>query len=129
MPAAALNPSRLSILVVEDHFDIAQMMVLMLRTLGHEAKAAPTVAAATEVAGKQEFDLLISDYSLPDGTGVDVLKRLKPTGLSRAILVTAFGRQFQKQAEQAGFQRYLVKPVELDDLRTAIDSVARDPKP
>jgi two-component system response regulator HydG len=129
VPAAALNPSRLSILVVEDHFDIAQMMVLMLRTLGHEAKAAPTVAAATEVAGKQEFDLLISDYSLPDGTGVDVLTKLKPIGLSRAILVTAFGRQFQKQAEQAGFQRYLVKPVELDDLRLAIDSVARDPKP
>lgn len=129
MSAAAFDPSHLSILVVEDHFDIAQMMVLMLRTLGHEAKAAPTVAAATEVAGTQEFDLLISDYSLPDGTGVDVLKKLKPTGLNRAILVTAFGRQYQKQAEQAGFQKYLVKPVELDDLRTAIESVAGESKP
>jgi two-component system response regulator HydG len=116
----------LSILVVEDHFDIAQMVVLMLRMLGHTALATPTVAAATDAAAKQHFDLLISDYSLPDGTGIDVLTKLK-SKLKRAILMTAFGTQFQKQALAAGFRRYLVKPVELDDLKNAIDGVLAEP--
>src|SRR5687767_6312506 len=122
--SSAPGAATLRILLVEDHADIAQMMVTMLRALGHDAADAPTIAAAVDLARSQTFDLLISDYSLPDGNGVEAFKQLRATGLAKAILLTAYGDQFADIARAAGFAKYLEKPVELDALDGAIAQVA-----
>jgi CheY-like chemotaxis protein len=120
----AVETASLRILLVEDHWDIARMMVMMLKDMGHAAVPAATVADAVEQAKTGGFDLLISDYSLPDGTGIDVLTKLKPLGFDKAILITAYGRQFKQAAQAAGFARYLEKPVDPEALADAIAEVS-----
>jgi two-component system response regulator HydG len=127
MMGQAAATASLRILLVEDHWDIARVLVMMLKSMGHEAVAAPTVAEAVNQAKGGDFDLLISDYSLPDGTGIDVLEKLKPMGLSKAILITAYGKQFRQAAHAAGFARYLEKPVDPQTLATAIAETAGTP--
>ena len=59
----------LRILLVED--DLATLGVIdrLLRRRGHEVTTAESVAAAPEAGGRGEFDLVVSDIGLPDGTG------------------------------------------------------------
>lgn len=111
---------QLKVLLVEDHPDILIMMTEMIRHLGHAVVAAATVAQAVAAAREERFDLLVSDYSLPDGTGIDVLRELRATQAPGGILVTAYGKMFASEAASAGFARYLQKPVELAELDSAI---------
>jgi two-component system response regulator HydG len=115
----------LKILLVEDHDDIAEMMLIMLRTLRHEGTRAATVAAAVEALRKQTFDLMIVDYSLPDGTGPDLMKQIKHASPPKAILLTAYGKRYVGPIQDMGFADLLEKPVEYDQLREAIDAATR----
>jgi CheY-like chemotaxis protein len=67
------------------------------------------------------FDLVVSDLGLPDGTGLDLMRRLRDLyGLS-GIAVTAFGIQEDlHQSREAGFVAHLVKPITFDRLAGAI---------
>src|SRR5690606_4398635 len=65
----------LRILLVEDHSDTARLMGRLLRGEGHEVETAPTVAEALDLAERHEFDLLVSDLGLPDGTGIDLMRQ------------------------------------------------------
>jgi CheY-like chemotaxis protein len=111
------------ILLVEDHVDIAEMTKLMLEHMGHEVIVAPSVAAAITEANLHHFDLLVSDYGLPDGNGCDVLMAISPLGVKKAIAVTAYGSEVQRRCEATGFIRCMGKPVEFDELRQAIIEV------
>jgi CheY-like chemotaxis protein len=114
----------LNILLVEDHDDIAEMMLIMLRTLRHQGVRAATVAAAVEEVRKQPFDLLIVDYSLPDGTGPDFMKQIQPYSPPKAILLTAYGKRYVGPPREMGFVDCLEKPVEYEQLKSIIETTA-----
>src|SRR6476659_8834333 len=76
---ARTNPQRhsnLNILLVEDHPDTLRLMSLLLGKLNHRITTATCVSQALEAAAAQDFDLLISDVGLPDGTGLELMKEL-----------------------------------------------------
>ncbi len=78
-PAATRPPARrLRILLVEDHGDTAWVMTRLLKADGHEVQAAADVATALKRAEEGEFDLLLSDLGLPDGSGLDLMRALHP---------------------------------------------------
>lgn len=119
------KPSSLSILLVEDHSDTRETLARMLRRRGHQVHLATTVAAARDLAPTlPHLHVLISDFGLPDGDGLDVLHNLKtlhPT--INAIVLSGFGMEEDiEKTRAAGFAHHLTKPVEFAKLEEAIHS-------
>lgn len=108
----------LRILFVEDHPDTAFVIAELLRRRGHAVRTAGSVRSALEVAAQEEFDLVISDLGLPDGSGMDVMRRLKEGHPKLAgIALTGYGTDEDvEKSREAGFDEHLVKPVDFAEL-------------
>ena len=125
------QPSReaapLRILLVEDHPDSALVLARLLRAGGYAPEVAESVAAAAEAGQARRFDLLLSDFTLPDGTGLDVLRALRASRHNADIPAIALSGHGMPEditrTEAAGFRMHLTKPVDLQQLRAAIVSV------
>jgi len=113
----------LRILLVEDHKDTSRIMARMLNLTGHEVTTAEDIASAVDVATAKPFDLVISDLGLPDGSGLDLMQRLRPmTG----IALTGYGMEADiAKCREAGFAAHLTKPIEFAKLSELIQQVAR----
>ena len=118
----------ISVLVVDDHQDTNEGLRLLLTREGHEVRVAGSVAEALELAETFEFDVLISDIGLPDGSGTHLLESLnrRKGRLMRAIAMSGFGmEQDRERSLTAGFAEHLTKPVEFADLQRAITKLVR----
>jgi signal transduction histidine kinase len=69
--------ARPRILLVDDHVDSVRPIQLFLEAIGYQVTTAQSVEAALRSATKEEFDLLVSDIGLPDGTGEDLIRQLQ----------------------------------------------------
>jgi HAMP domain-containing protein/signal transduction histidine kinase len=127
--APALSPrlaerQPLRILLVEDHEDTNRSLTSLLRRRGYQVKSALTFQSALELSAKEEFDVLISDLGLPDGSGIDLIQKLvskPPLG----IALTGFGmEQDIRRSREAGFHHHLVKPIDLNKLDSLIQEGA-----
>ena len=118
----------LRILLVEDHADTARIMRRLLAAEGHEVRPAATLAAALELAASHPFDLLLSDLNLPDGSGLDLLRKLREQGTGLiGIAMSGYGQeQDVARSLAAGFEAHLTKPVSAEGLLATIGKVARD---
>lgn len=125
VPMGASSDAPRRILFVEDHEDTARLMVRYLGSLGYAVQHAADTAAAVRSASTGEFDLIISDLGLPDGSGLDLMRRLRdrhPT--LTGICLSGFGMESDVVAtREAGFAEHLTKPIELPQLRAAIQRV------
>src|SRR5258707_651072 len=104
----------------------------MLRRAGFQVTAATTIAQAlaeTEAARKTVDDsgrarpirLVVSDLGLPDGSGCELMRKLRADYRLRGIALSGFGMEEDvRLAEEAGFARHLTKPVDFDLLLAAI---------
>jgi two-component system CheB/CheR fusion protein len=119
--AAGVRPS-LRILLVEDHTDTARILSRLLKFAGHTVTIASDIAAALAEGEQREFDLLISDLGLPDGSGIDLLRELQARGRTiPAVAMTGYGQEEDlRQTRAAGFSAHLTKPVELEQLEAAM---------
>jgi len=111
----------LRILLVEDHPDTMECLTKLLKKWGHTVTPAENVKKAQDMADKQEFDLLISDLGLPDGSGLDVLRHVKERSGIPCLALSGYGTEEDiRQSKNAGFADHLVKPINIGALRTAI---------
>lgn len=117
--------SPLRLIVVEDHADTAEGLKKFLKAVGYQVFVATDMASALCLASSVEFDLLLSDLGLPDGTGWELLKQLNAERHIRAIAFSAHNlpEDLQRSAE-AGFVEHLAKPLSPDKLCAAIERVA-----
>ncbi|MGE5610846.1 MAG: ABC transporter substrate-binding protein [Bacillota bacterium] len=122
----------LRILLVEDHGDTARIMRRLLMSDGHEVQTAGDVAAALSLieAGGAEFDLLISDLGLPDGSGHDLMRAIRTRGYTLpGIALSGFGQEEDtRRSREAGFAAHLTKPTSPDRLAEAIVSLTIAPR-
>ncbi|HEX4665216.1 MAG TPA: response regulator [Chthoniobacterales bacterium] len=110
---------------MEDHPATARALKGFLGGAGFEVQVATDVASALELAGRIEFDLLLCDLNLPDGTGWDLLARLSEKGPVRAIAFSAFDEpEHIARSEAAGFLEHFVKGRPAEDLLAAIRKAA-----
>jgi signal transduction histidine kinase len=124
-PSQARKRTALKILLVEDHEDSLWAMSRLLRKLDHSVTTATCVSHALDAAEADRFDLLISDVGLPDGTGLELMQRLLVRHPIKGIALTGYGMESDIQrTHEAGFQRHLTKPVNFNDLETAILEMA-----
>jgi PAS domain S-box-containing protein len=121
-PGGPLPVKPLRILLVEDHADTARIMRRLLTAEGHAVQLAGDVAAGLKLTAAHEFDLLLSDLGLPDGTGVDLMRALRQEGSTLpGIVVSGYGQdQDVERSLEAGFAAHLVKPLSLQKLHDAI---------
>jgi signal transduction histidine kinase len=106
------------ILLVDDHEDTCIGMKMLLERRGYRVRTANTVQGALNLAGQEKFDLLISDLGLPDGTGFDLMEKLRERGSEiRGIALSGFGMESDiEHSRAAGFSEHLIKPVNLERL-------------
>jgi two-component system CheB/CheR fusion protein len=120
----ALHPRPLRILVVEDHEDTARMMCTLLRKRRFHVTAAVDVRTALERFESESIDLLISDIALPDGSGLDLMQRLRARGPIAGIALSGHGTEGDVlNSRAAGFAKHLTKPVDFVQLLAAIGDV------
>jgi two-component system CheB/CheR fusion protein len=109
------------ILLVEDHVDTAKLLKRLLKSTGYHVQTAGTVAEALSVAESHEFDLVISDLGLPDGSGYDLVRQMVARRPTKAIALSGFGMQEDVQfGRDAGFAMHLTKPVNFEQLEICI---------
>src|SRR4051812_24160403 len=117
------NYETVKILLVEDHADTAAM-VMLLRGMGHEVRAAGACAQARDWAGQEAFGLLLCDIGLPDGDGCDLMREMRERHGLKGLALTAYvSAAHQARCRDAGFSRFLAKPFTLDELRAAVEAV------
>ena len=121
LPAHPVEQRKLRVLVVEDHPSTLRALAKLLSAMGHEVDGATSVADGLRVAGEGRYDLLVSDLSLPDGTGYDLMRQLRSTLGLRGIALSGYGMEEDiARSREAGFAEHLVKPVDLQTLQAAI---------
>ena len=112
----------LRILLVEDHGDTVRIIRRLLESDGHKVDAAADVATALQLCLSREYDLLLSDLGLPDGSGLELMRSLRHQGIMLAgIALSGFGQEADiNQSLAAGFTSHLTKPVDFKVLQQAI---------
>jgi CheY-like chemotaxis protein len=122
--SAAKRPA-LRILLVDDHLDTVKALGRLLRRLDHRVTAAGSVAEALAAADGQVFDVVVSDLVLPDGSGLDLMRRLREAGPIKGVAVTGYGTQDEvDRTMRAGFAAHLAKPIAFDALRQVLEKLA-----
>jgi DNA-binding response OmpR family regulator len=116
------------ILVVDDHTPSAEMLAEILTLEGYQVRMAHSGSAAIETARNFSPLVAILDIGLPDQDGFEVARQIKSEEnlqSIRLIGVSGYGQsQYPRRAREAGFERYLVKPVDLDELLALVRELA-----
>ena len=115
------------ILLVDDHVDTINAVRVLLERRGYEVSIAHNVCDAKKAFDQGEFDLLISDIGLPDGTGHELLIELIADHPVRAIAMSGYGTdQDIRNSREAGFADHLTKPFNFKHLHETIERVLND---
>jgi len=121
LPPKPLQRHAMRILLVEDHEDTNRSLTNLLRRRGYYVQSAGNVQSALDLSAKEEFDVLISDLGLPDGSGIDLMRTLRSGRPLLGIALTGFGMEGDiRQSHEAGFKHHLVKPIDLNKLDSLI---------
>jgi signal transduction histidine kinase/CheY-like chemotaxis protein len=112
---SASGPRR--ILVVDDNVDFADTLAALLAQLGHEVRVTHNAAEALREAPAFAPHLAFLDIGMPGMNGYELAKKLRSlpeTARTVLIAATGYGQDDDRQkSREAGFDRHLVKPVEL----------------
>jgi two-component system NtrC family response regulator len=80
------------VLIIDDDEMMCDMLSTMVRQMGHEVTCANTLQDGLEVSSSGDFDVVFLDVRMPDGSGLDVLPRIREASSSpEVIIITGFG--------------------------------------
>ncbi len=115
-PSPPRDPGALRILIVDDNVDAADSTAMLLSLDGYETHSVHSAHAALEAAPSIRPDVVLLDIGLPEMDGYEVARRLRslPAGEhSLIVALTGYGQPADRErATLAGFDEFLVKPVE-----------------
>jgi signal transduction histidine kinase/ActR/RegA family two-component response regulator len=118
------------VLVVDDAPDARDVVGRILEECGMQVTLAESAEAALQVIDRERIDVLISDISMPDQDGYELIRKVRerfPADTLPAIALTAFARaEDAKRALDAGFQLHRTKPVEPQLLESSVIRLMRD---
>ena len=114
------------LLIVEDDRALGEGVRMALRGPELEAELCHTLAGARALLAGREFDLLLLDVNLPDGSGLDLLRELRGGGGPGVILLTANDLESDQVAGlELGADDYVTKPFSLAVLRARVNRLLR----
>ncbi len=106
------------ILYIEDHEDTRDLVCLVLRERDYDVTEAPTIEAAIKLVNGDKFHLYLLDSWLPDGSGIDLCKRIRELDCHTPVIfysAAAYDHD-RVRAFNAGAQGYLTKPASFVEL-------------
>src|SRR5436190_8974958 len=114
------------ILVVDDHGETRELLKRNLARAAHVVTAASSCAEA-ERALADEFDVIVLDVMLPDGSGIELCARLRARGCRVPILLLTARGEIRERVTglEAGADDYLVKPFALAELMARVHALGR----
>jgi two-component system, OmpR family, response regulator len=115
------------VLLVEDEPHIGSAVQEHVRAAGHAVDWVRQIGAADDAIRSVPYDALLLDLHLPDGRGLDFLKKLRRRGDALAVVILTARDQVSDRIEglKAGADDYLVKPFDLDEMNARLQAVAR----
>jgi CheY-like chemotaxis protein len=115
MPFAEQYPLR--ILIVEDDYISRRVLIILLERLGYDVDAVENGLECLECAGKNHYDLILTDIDMPRMDGLECANCLRQSGIdSQIIAVTANCEHSRKHCLKAGINGYIVKPLSPHEL-------------
>jgi CheY-like chemotaxis protein/two-component sensor histidine kinase len=117
-PAEIRTPARRRILIIDDNVDGREALVTLLELAGHEVHEAVDGPSGLASASQLRPDAVLVDIGLPGLDGFEIARRLRASGPPlRLIALTGYGHpDHRRRGAEAGFDAYLVKPVDIDVL-------------
>jgi CheY-like chemotaxis protein len=140
MDAAKLRPkprsaslasiSGLRVLVVDDERDSRRTISAILEVHGAIVTAASSAAEGLRLSGRHSFDILLCDIAMPEQDGYSLIRSIRSPADEKsrvpAVALTAYGRPAEREiALGEGFDEYLKKPVEPEELIALVARMAR----
>ncbi len=116
----------LSVLLADDNVDFSHSFGTMLELLGHRVEMVHDGAAAVAAIVGSRPDIAFLDIGMPSLDGVEAVRRVRGQGNTQDVVLVAVtgrgGAEDRARAAEAGFDRYLVKPFGMEDVRDALDA-------
>ncbi len=114
-------------LIIDDEPDIRELLEITLGRMKLETVTAADKTQALACLGEQTFDLCLTDMQLPDGNGLEIVEYINSHHPDLPVaMITAFGSMDTAIAAlKAGAFDYLQKPIDLDQLRSLIESALK----
>jgi len=114
------NP-KCRVLYVDDHEDSSEMLKLVLSEADYEVHTANSIDEAVQLATTMDFDLYVLDKRLPDGSGLDLVRKLNllTPGVPTVFYSGDTYEVHREEAMAAGAAAYVSKP----DIEELIDTV------
>jgi len=121
------NPPKvrpLKLLLVEDHESTRTVLSQLLVRDGHSVTTVGTVQEALTAVQANDFEVVVCDLGLPDGTGLDLIRSIQSQRPIPAVALSGYGMEEDLQkCQEAGFRSHLLKPVKIDQLRQILNQI------
>lgn len=115
-----------TILIIDDEVMTVQMLTALLKIIGHEAVGANTAMQALQTLHSVQPDAILLDIMLPDVNGLQLCRTLRAharTERTPIFMISATAPPLIAEAHAVGATGYLVKPLTLNDIRSALANV------
>lgn len=115
------------ILLIEDEALLGEAVLTHLSRKGHAVDWMQRLGDAEAALSAVDYGLVLLDLQLPDGGGLDLLRRLRKAGDKRPVIIVTARDQIRNRIEglNAGADDYIVKPFDLDELLARVEAVQR----
>ena len=119
------------VLLVDDETDGREMIALLLREHGADVESVASAHEAIQAFDARPFDIILSDLEMPGEDGYSLVRRIRArqaqgTSHIPAVAVTAYGGADDKaRAMAAGFDRHIVKPIDVGDVIATVAALGR----
>lgn len=117
--------------MVDDDADVAWTTAALLKLEGHDTHIAKDGREAIELVRQLHPSIVLMDLGMPSVDGFEAAKQIrKQEGGTKILLcaISAYGTEdIIKRVKEAGFDRYLRKPANFDDVSAIIDNALVDP--
>ena len=125
-PAPVDGEPRLAVLLADDNVDFSHSFGTMLELLGHRVEVVHDGLSAVASIIESPPDIAFVDIGMPSLDGVETVRRVRGQGNTQEVVLVAVtgrgGAEDRARAAEAGFDRYLVKPFAMQDVRDALDA-------
>ena len=120
----------MKLLLVEDNIRLADDMLQFLKSSGFLVEHAATLSEASEKTNVYHYDMVIIDIGLPDGSGLDLIRKMKDQEVDAAILIVTAKNSIEDKVHglDLGADDYITKPFHKTELNARIRSILRRKK-
>jgi DNA-binding response OmpR family regulator len=117
----------MKILVIEDETELQSIIINFLRKEGYVCESATNYKQAIEKISIYEYDVILLDITLPDGNGIELLKKIRKDNVSAGVIILSAKNSLDDKITglDTGADDYITKPFQLTELNARIRAVHR----